>query len=97
MRDVGTMGERMFETWCSSVGLTANPSRIDKTGWDYLVEFPAKHEPGQPADLAPAALECRIQVKATDKNRIKWAIPLKNLERLVIKTPISCFIQAVYV
>ncbi|MFC1763622.1 hypothetical protein ACFL6U_16280 [Planctomycetota bacterium] len=93
MRDVGTMGERMFETWCSSVGLTANASRIDKTGWDYLVEFPAthEHEPGRPADLAPPALECRIQVKATDKNRKKWAISLKNLERLV-KTHMPTFV-----
>ncbi len=43
MRDVGGMGENTFEAWCNSVGLAANRSQIDKTGWDYLVEFPVEH------------------------------------------------------
>ena len=62
MRDVGRMGENTFEAWCNSIGLTANKSQVDKTGWDYLVEFPIDHDNSLPADLIPKAIECRIQV-----------------------------------
>lgn len=91
MRDVGRMGENTFEAWCNSVGLVANRSQIDKTGWDYMVEFPVEHGDGHPLDLVPPALECRIQVKATDKCRRRLNISLQNLERLV-KTSMSTFV-----
>ncbi|ENU71461.1 hypothetical protein [Acinetobacter baumannii] len=40
MRDLGQLGESTFAMWCAQVGLIANGSAIDKTGWDYYVEFP---------------------------------------------------------
>jgi predicted DNA-binding ribbon-helix-helix protein len=85
------MGENTFEAWCNSVGLTANRSQIDKTGWDYLVEFPLEHAGVQAADLSPPALECRVQVKASDKCRRRLNMSLQNLERLV-KTSIPTFV-----
>lgn len=91
MRDVGRMGENTFEAWCNSVGISANKSQVDKTGWDYLVEFPTDHDNALPEDLIPPAIECRIQVKSTDKCQGKWNIRLKNLERLV-KTSMPTFI-----
>jgi hypothetical protein len=91
MRDVGRMGENTFETWCNSVGLVANRSQIDKTGWDYLVEFQVEHADEHPADLAPPPLECRVQVKASDKCRRRLNVSLQNLERLV-KTSIPTFV-----
>lgn len=91
MRDVGRMGENTFEAWCNAVGLVANRSQIDRTGWDYMVEFPVEHGGGHPLDLVPQALECRIQVKATDKCRRRLNMSLQNLERLV-KTSMSTFI-----
>lgn len=90
-RDVGKMGQSEFEKLCASAGLTANVSREDKTGWDYLVEFPLPRSPGQPADIAPPALQCTVQVKATDNHRRTWGIALRNLERLA-KSPIPAFI-----
>ena len=39
-RDVGGMGEAEFKKWCNSVGLAANKFHEDKTGKDFLVEFP---------------------------------------------------------
>jgi hypothetical protein len=91
MRDIGRMGQSEFEKLCSSAGLTRNQSREDMTGWDYLVEFPLPRAAGQPADMAPPALECRVQVKATDRHRRKWDIGLSNLERLA-KSPMPAFI-----
>lgn len=91
MRNVGSMGQDEFGKLCSSAGLTRNQSREDMTGWDYLVEFPLPRVSGQPADMAPPALQCRVQVKATDKHRRKWDISLANLERLA-KSPIPAFI-----
>ena len=63
MRDVGMMGESTFESWCHSAGLIPNRSQVDRTGWDYFVEFPETASSGQPADLEPAPIECRVQVK----------------------------------
>lgn len=82
MRDLGAMGESIFSFLCSSVGLIANGSQIDKTGWDFMVEFPflsgiSTHEVHQ------SALECKVQIKATDKRDRKLQIKLSNLRRLV--------------
>jgi hypothetical protein len=83
MRDIGGLGESTFKAWCNSVGLSANESHVDKTGWDYLVEFPINRDNSVPVDLIPPAIECKIQVKSTDKCRGKVDISLKNMERLV--------------
>ena len=69
-RVVGDLGEGEFACWCSQVGLTANRSLIDKTGWDYLVEFPANEKYSKPEeatwDRITPSLECRIQIKSND-------------------------------
>lgn len=91
MRDVGRMGENIFEAWCNSVGLVANRSEVDKTGWDYLVEFPTNHSGGDPLDLIPPLIECRVQIKSTDKSRKSLQVKLQTLERL-IKTSMPTFV-----
>ena len=91
MRDLGAMGENAFSLLCNSVGLIANGSKIDKTGWDFIVEFPENINNGILADMEPAPLECRIQVKSTDKKDRKVQINLKNMNRLV-KAPMPSFI-----
>ncbi|RCJ26180.1 hypothetical protein A6770_26570 [Nostoc minutum NIES-26] len=95
MRDIGLMGESFFQVWCSSVGLIANSSRIDKTGWDFFVEFPCKQKVGIPEDMLPAPIECKIQVKSTDKRDRKLPIAVSNLNRLVkAQMPtFFCFIE----
>lgn len=82
MRDLGLMGESTFSLWCAEGGLIPNGSRIDKTGWDFFVEFPfssaiSTHE------IHKSAFECKVQVKATDKNQRKLPITLSNLRRLI--------------
>lgn len=82
MRDLGLMGESTFSLWCANVGLIPNGSQVDKTGWDFFVEFPFSsglsiHE------IHKSAFECKVQVKATDKNDRKLPISLSNLRRLI--------------
>ena len=59
--------------------LAANKFHEDKTGKDFLVEFPldanAKH-------IHKAPTTARIQVKSTDDRRRKWQVKVSNLKRL---------------
>ena len=81
MRDLGLLGENTFSSWCHQVGLIPNPSIIDKTGWDFYVQF------SQVGDLSVLKLhksifECKVQVKATDKRERKLAVTLSNLRQM---------------
>lgn len=81
-RDLGQMGESTMELWCAQAGLVANGSKIDKSGWDFYLEFP--FEQGiSTKDLHRAAFECKVQVKATDAQRRRVPIKLSNMRRLV--------------
>jgi hypothetical protein len=82
MRDLGLMGESTFSLWCADVGIVPNGSQIDKTGWDFFVEFPFESSLS-PHDIHKSAFECKVQVKATDKNDRKLSITLSNLRRLI--------------
>jgi hypothetical protein len=89
MRDLGEMGECTFNLWCSQAGLTANGSKVDRTGWDFFVEFPFAARIG-PNQLHEPAIECKVQIKATDKINRKLSIKLSNLRRL-ITAPMPAF------
>lgn len=82
MRDLGLMGESIFSLWCADAGLIPNGSQIDKTGWDFFVEFPFSSM-NESIEIHKPAIECKVQVKATDKNKRKIQITLSNLRRLI--------------
>ena len=84
-RDVGKMGEAVFRHWCASLGLTANPSlEMDKTGWDFLVEFDFDNQTSLEMSIVhQGPIECKVQIKSTDKRARKLPISLSNLRRLV--------------
>lgn len=82
MRDLGLMGENTFSLWCADAGLVPNPSNVDKTGWDFFVEFPFEKEVTSFPIHRPA-FECKVQVKSTDKTDRRLQITLSNLRRLV--------------
>ncbi|MYN10188.1 hypothetical protein [Pseudoduganella aquatica] len=64
---------------------------MDKTGWDFLVEFDfAPGAKDSPSAIHEAAFECKVQVKSTDKRSRKSAITLTNWRRLVT-APIPAF------
>lgn len=90
VRDLGKMGERYFDAWCASAGITSNNSNTDETGWDYLLEFPFIQKKGVPLDEQGAAFECKVQIKSTDDRKGKWSIKLSNLKRFV-NTPLPSF------
>lgn len=81
MRDLGLLGENTFSSWCHQVGLVPNPSIIDKTGWDFYVQFPQVDDLSV-SKLHKSVFECKIQVKSTDKRERKLAITLSNLRQL---------------
>lgn len=81
MRDLGLMGESAFTTWCAAAGLVPNPSTVDKTGWDFIVEFPFTSGLS-PLELHQSATTCMVQIKSTDKKERKLSITLSNLRRL---------------
>lgn len=58
-RDLGTLGESVFQGWCAGIGLVSNGSKIDKTGWDFLVEFPLIIN-SDCYELHKSGLECRV-------------------------------------
>ncbi|EPQ9972179.1 hypothetical protein ACUYO0_004151 [Vibrio vulnificus] len=89
MRDLGLMGESAFTKWCAEVGLIPNSSNVDKTGWDFYVEFPLSSYTND-IDMQTAPIECKVQVKATDKQDRKLPITLSNLIRMV-KAPLPTF------
>lgn len=83
------MGEQQFSLWCSQVGIVANKSCNDRTGWDYLVEFPANKLNDKSDiltwDQVPPPFECRVQIKSNDKKegKGKASVKLDNVVRLV--------------
>lgn len=82
MRDLGLLGESTFVKWCAEVGIIPNGSQIDKTGWDFFVEFPFSSSL-TPKEIHNSAVEFKVQVKATDKSERKLSITLSNLRRLI--------------
>ena len=90
MRDLGELAEEFFRVWCTSAELIPNGSRFDRTGWDFFVEFPWKRDASIAKDMLPSPIECKVQVKGTDKKKRSVSIPLSNLNRL-IKVPLPAF------
>lgn len=94
-RDLGDLGETVFRGLCNAVGLTVHKAEKDRTGWDFLLEFPWEQENDLPRDMLSAPIECKVQIKATDKKKKKTQVTVSNLSRLV-KTQLPaffCFIE----
>lgn len=96
--NLGPLGENKFEGLCLQInGLTVHKSQsqMDRTGWDFFIEFPWKQDNLSPQDMLPEPLECKIQVKSTNEQRKRESITLSNLHRLIkAKIPaFYCFIE----
>lgn len=87
-RDLGKLGESFLTKLTAEVGITTNKAFEDKTGWDFLLEFPMEKSPvkGISLDLFPAPVSCLIQVKATDNCKKPIQVKLSNWLRM-IKSP----------
>lgn len=91
IKDLGDWAEAAFAALCSEAGVTRNKSIQDRTGWDYLVEFAPRRIAGVPADLQPAGLTARTQVKSKAKGRPTTVLKLSNALRFA-KDPAPCFV-----
>jgi hypothetical protein len=61
---LGKKGEARFTEICNDAELACNPSiGMDKTGWDFLVEFPLKWDEIQSLEQSPTSISCVVQVK----------------------------------
>src|SRR3954469_8928034 len=89
--DLDSWAEDKFAGLCSSAGVTRNKSVQDRTGWDYLVEFPPANMRGVPADLRPTEVSAPVQVKSKRLGRPSVTLKLSNALRFA-KDPLPCFV-----
>ena len=93
-RDVGEMGEGTLAVWASHVGICANKSGSDKTGWDFLLELPpalgASETITLPLPKVQQPIQCFVQVKSTDVQPKKRQVKLSNWLRSV-HSPVPVF------
>lgn len=81
--NLGKLGETDFVKWCTQAGLTTNSSKEeDVNGWDYIVEFPFDRKDNTPTDKLKPPIECKVQVKSTQRNDKRLGIKLSVLQRL---------------
>ncbi|MEQ6888758.1 hypothetical protein ABE957_08760 [Halomonas sp. CS7] len=81
MSDLGNVGEADFKKWCHQADLAVNVAFVDKTGWDFIVEFPLESSLAI-RDIHTSPIQCKVQVKSTKSRRRKLSIELSNLKRL---------------
>ncbi|MEM8004016.1 hypothetical protein Q4R45_07470 [Morganella morganii subsp. sibonii] len=81
--NLGKLGEDTFSLWCTEAELVSNRSHDeDVTGWDHLVEFPYI-ETKRPKDSWNAPVECKVQVKSTQRKDRSLSIKSSVLKRLI--------------
>lgn len=91
---LGDLGEIALQKWATQAGIAINKANKDKTGWDYILEFPPLADPTAKGvsslDQRPSPMKCFIQVKSTDRKPGSWQVSLSNWEYL-IKNPLPAF------
>jgi hypothetical protein len=89
---LGKKGEAHFSEICSDAKLTCNPSTYDRTGWDFIVEFPYD-PPGRESSLdkRPSPISCHVQVKTMWDSNDAFRMRVTSAERLA-KEPKPAFV-----
>jgi hypothetical protein len=82
-RNLGKMGETQFVYLCNTVDITCTKPEEDKYGWDYYLEFPNEYVKTISKDKQKSPIECKVQIKSTDKNDFKLSVKLSAMFRLV--------------
>jgi hypothetical protein len=94
---LGKKGESRFSEICSDGKLTCNPSTHDRTGWDFIVEFPYD-PPGLQLSLDKrrSPISCHVQVKTMWSSNDTFRMRLSSAERLA-KEPKPAFVYVLKV
>jgi len=79
--ELGEKGESRFREICADAQLICNKSDRDRTGWDFIVEFPF-HSCDRSIDEREAPLSCHIQVKTINAGKTTIRLSLSSAERL---------------
>jgi len=91
IKDLSDWAEDRFSGLCAAAGVTRNKSTQDRSGWDYIIQFPSPETPGVPADMLPGEDSARVQVKSKEKGRPTTSMKLTNALRFA-KDPAPCFL-----
>lgn len=90
-RFVGRSGEKRFSALCSDKGVTCNPANEDDHGWDHVIQFPTKPQPGVPADLQTSLPAVFVQTKTHRSDQGAVRMKLSNALALA-RSANPCFI-----
>ncbi len=89
--ELGAKGEQRFPELCGDDGLVCNKVGRDRTGWDFIVEFPFS-SPMAPnfLDRRTQPPECRAQVKTVWSRSGNVKLRLSSAERLAKHPQLAC-------
>jgi hypothetical protein len=89
--ELGEKGEKRFAELCADAKLICNRASRDRTGWDFIVEFPfSPPTPQQPMDRRQQPPECRVQVKTIWEGQARVSLRLSSAERLAKALQPTC-------
>lgn len=95
--ELGEKGESRFQEFCADAKLTCNKSNRDRTGWDFLVEFPFEPPIGdRTLDKRCSAISCHLQVKTIWANSERVTLRLSSAEHLA-KEPKPAFVYVLMI
>lgn len=82
--ELGEKGESRFRELCADAGLICNKSDRDRTGWDFIVEFPFTDTEtiGQSFDNRVTPISSHVQVKTLWDSTESFKMRLTSAERL---------------
>ncbi len=81
--ELGEKGESRFKELCADAKLICNKSDRDRTGWDFIVEFPFdKPDSINSLDKRPSAISCNIQLKTMWVTSNRFKVRLSSAERI---------------
>jgi hypothetical protein len=88
---LGKKGEDRFSEICTDAKLVANRSTYDRTGWDFIVEFPYGPPVEQLSlDKRRSPISCHVQVKTMWDSSDTFRMRLSSAERLAKEPKPAC-------
>lgn len=93
---LGAYGESLFAALCEKAGLFCNKATRDRSGWDFIVEFPMDPLRDGDLDKRPNPLSCIFQQKTMWHRNDRIRFRLSSLERLA-KDPRPSFVFVIKV
>jgi hypothetical protein len=95
--ELGKKGQLRFQEICADAKLVCNEAHHDRTGWDFIVEFPfAPLDASTSLDERATPLSCHVQVKTLLEKNDRCKLRLSSAERLA-KEPKPSFIYVLKV